>query len=328
MCVFFNHQYIQLLEILLTSIKLYSKIENLTFLVITQDNFVEDITSVSNKIGIPLKIYTIEAHDMFQAAASKCRIFEYPEINKYSHILYIDTDIIIKKDLTTLITYIPDEKLYGLEHGVLSHPGNGGTLFTEHMGNTPAINTGVLLFKNTSKIRQTMNDCTIFMTNLKKSGQEMPMCLEQSFINYFFYKEKLLDTKYLQNYVILCGIEFDPQISNNYMIYHFFAPIGDSNNKLERMKNYLLFLQKIAFNNTFLKNPTYTWGNGYIHIKSDNTLRTTWGIGSYYWNESNMIVATFGGFKHNIYFENSFTTFLSVRNDDYDIVRGNLISKI
>lgn len=321
MSVFFNKQYITLLKLLLTSVKLYSKYENLTFLVITQKDFVDDITNVSNQIGIPLKIHTLEAEDVFQASVSKCRIFEYSEINNYSHILYLDTDIIIKGDLTKLVTNINEEKLYGMETCGLGHPENCGTFFTE---NVPAINAGVLLFKNTSKIRQTMNDCILFMINFKNSGKQMPCCLEQPFINYFFYKENLLDTKYLQNFVILCNKTFNPENSKNYTVYHF----NDPNDKLIQIRNYLLFLQKKSVNNTFLNNPKYVWGNGYIQIKSDNTLITTWGKGTYYWKDSNVIKATFCNYEHNIYFENSFTTFLSVRNGDCDIVKGNLISLV
>lgn len=171
-----------------------------------------------------------------------------------------------------------------------------------------------------------MEDCTTFMTNFQNSGKEMPWCLEQPFINYIFYKEKLVDTKYLQKFIILCREGIDPQMSDNYMMYHFNTPIGDANSKLVRMNKYLSFSQKISLNNIFLKNPTYTWENGNIQIKSDNTLMTSWGMGSYYWKDSNIIVAIFCGREHNIYFENSFTTFLSVRANDCDIVRGNLIS--
>ena len=329
LCVFFNRQYITLLKLLLTSVKLYSKFENLTFLVLTQEKFREEIQSVSSQIGIPLKIHTHEVKDMFDAAASKCRIFEYPEINNYTHILYLDTDIIIKDDLTKLVENIQEEKLYGMEEGVLSHPGNGGWFFSEtqqaEISKAAAINTGVLLFKNTKKIRQVMTDCNTFMTNRNNSGEPMPCCLEQPFINYYFYKEHILDTKYLQKYVILCGQTFNEKADTNYMIYHFYAPIGDSNSKLIRMRSYLSFSQKKPVNNTFAANPIFTWNDGCVQFNSDNTMITTWGEGTYNWQDTNLVSAIFGNYTHNIYFENSFTSFLSVRNEDCDIVRGNLI---
>jgi len=322
MCVFFNKQYILLLKLLLASIKIYSNYENLTFLIFTQEDFREDIENVSKQIGIPLKIHIHKAQDMFDAAASKCCIFEYPEIDKYTHILYLDSDIIIKDDLTKVATAIPEEKLYGMEEGVLEHPGNGGWFLTNEQivefGKNPAINTGVLLFKNTPKIRQVMTECNTFMITRKNSGAAMPCCLEQPFINYFFYKEGLLDTKLLQKFVCLCGSIFTPKENTHFIIYHFYAPIGNAHNKLLRMSKFLSLP-----NYTFIDNPKFTWHRGYIKLASNNTMMTTWGPGTYTWQDTNVISATFGGCVHTLYFENAFTSFISVRNNDCEIVCGN-----
>jgi hypothetical protein len=322
MCVFFNKQYIVLLKLLLVSIKLYSNYEDLTFLIFTQEDFREDIENVSKQIGITLKIHIHKAQDMFDAAASKCCIFEYPEIDKYTHILYLDTDIIVKDDLTKVVATIPEDKLYGMEESVLEYPGHGGWFFTTEqlveIGKNPAINTGVLLFKNTPKIRQVMIDCNTFMITRKNSGADMPCFLEQPFINYFFYKEGLLDTKLLQKFVCLCSSTFSPEKKTHFTIYHFYGPIGNAEHKLLRMSKFLTLP-----NYTFINNPTFTWHKGYITITSTNTLLTTWGTGTYTWKDTNVISATFGGRVHTIYFENAFTSFISVRNDDFEIVCGS-----
>ena len=72
-----------------------------------------------------------------------------------------------------------------------------------------------------------------------------------------------------------------------------------------------------------LENKTYTWGNSYIkfldHFKMD-----AFGEGHYSFINSKNIIANFGGRKHNIIFNDDYTSFTSTRKDDLQIVNGKL----
>jgi lipopolysaccharide biosynthesis glycosyltransferase len=72
-----------------------------------------------------------------------------------------------------------------------------------------------------------------------------------------------------------------------------------------------------------LENKTYTWGNSYIkfldHFKMD-----AFGEGHYAFINKQNIIANFGGKKHNIIFNDDYTSFTSTRKRDLQIVNGNL----
>jgi hypothetical protein len=75
-----------------------------------------------------------------------------------------------------------------------------------------------------------------------------------------------------------------------------------------------------------ITNKEFEWvvGSGFfIRFEKSNRLTTPWREGTYTWCEDKTVLATFGGFKHQVYFYGeSYDTFLSVRHGDCDIVRG------
>lgn len=72
-----------------------------------------------------------------------------------------------------------------------------------------------------------------------------------------------------------------------------------------------------------LENKTYTWENSYIKFL-DNFKMDAFGEGHYSFINSKNIIANFGGRRHNIIFNDDYTSFTSTRKRDFQIVKGKL----
>lgn len=332
--VFFNKAYLNLFKLLMCSIKFYTDYEKYDFLLLTSEDYANDVKQISDLVDIPIKTHFLDINSFFHAAAARCRIFEYPDIDQYKYILYLDTDIIIHGDISNMIYNIDKDILYGLEDGIIGFDSNGVTLFQkgEFNYNDPAINSGVLLFQNTEKIRKIMVDCNNFLLEYKLSGKKMPSCLEQPFINYFFYKEKYMNSQYLKKYVSLNDMSYKNIEGQVLCIKHFIAPIGNATDKLVRIKTFLndeLVKEKDTENLDIICNRKYSWeNNGYIIFNKDNILNTKWGKGSYNFLDKYIVHAQWCGYKHYLKFNQDYTKFLSIRYKDCETVNGIIESEI
>ena len=107
--------------------------------------------------------------------------------------------------------------------------------------------------------------------------------------------------------------------------------LGTFNNNSETISSNLIwnFVQKNykqIFNEgaNHLLNKTYTWENSYIKF-IDNFKMDAFGEGRYEFINTYDIIANFGGRIHYIQFDNNYTSFLSKRYDDSEIIIGKLI---
>jgi len=244
MCVFYNKDYIKLLELLLISIKKYCSLDRFDILILTSPQFKDNINDISQNMNI--HIMCIELSTIFEAAWSRLLIFDYPNLWNYENILYLDTDIIIKKDLTSMFNLIIDEKLYGLEQGNIQSLHFGKQFFdSNNIDETiTGINSGTLLFKNCLVIKELFCRIRKHIDSFSKSGDPIPYALDQPFINYHAIKDLLYDNKILKPYISL--YENVDEV-NNYetsIICHFSFPIGNFNHKYNRMNKFLANLLK------------------------------------------------------------------------------------
>ena len=106
--VFYNPDYFRLASLLLKSMRLYSSTDQFDLLLLTSPDFRDQAEALSNIL--PLRIHYIPLTTIFQAACARLRIFSYPEVSQYAKILYLDTDIIIKKDLAPLFATFPERE--------------------------------------------------------------------------------------------------------------------------------------------------------------------------------------------------------------------------
>jgi len=238
-CVFHQKGYADLLKYLLISLKMFSNYELIDLLVFTSENLVDYINSIGNELFLKIQIKTFDFKTMHEAGCARLHIFEYENINEYSNILYLDTDIIIQGDLNKLFDCLKEDKLYAKKEYDINGTGHGALFFdfTKWNPTDKSLNSGVLLFKNSSNMRTLFNTVNTHIATLKEKDSLLPECMDQSFIAYNFIRTSMCNLEDISEYIYLA--EKSLPDSSNIIIVHFTAPIGNYMHKMERMKNYL-----------------------------------------------------------------------------------------
>jgi hypothetical protein len=243
MCIFFNKNYIHLLKLLLISLNEFGKRDDSTdILIITESDFVPWIEEMSSEYGFSLKYMVIDGiESIFYAAASRILIFQYPEIDIYERILYLDTDIIISDKINRILTLPIESKLYALPEGTIGHPWWGGEEFfdfTEIDKNISAFSTCCLLFPNTPEIKK-LFQTIIFYIQEKSHKVRTPITLEQPFVVYVAVTEKMYNNKLLSGLIVN-----HPESDTGQVISHFPIGPGDYSSKLKKMTEFYSILRK------------------------------------------------------------------------------------
>ena len=343
MSVFVNKDYLELLKILLISVKLFSPeartLESIDFLVMTSRDFAADIQQLSEDIGIPLKLMFLDISRLKGAAFARLYIFEYEHIMTYEKILYLDTDIIVQGDLMNVFNEPLEDKLYAMREGTIEHEIHGGQWFdfSKIDKNTIALNSGILLFKPTETMRVIFTEAIAHIDNLRAVGKRMPSCEDQAFVNYHFIKAGKYDNTLMEKYGLIYCIDPPPPPSEptDVVICHFAWPIGNAKHKLGRMKphlthvlkNYEAIYNKSKYTPPILLGKTYTWDKyGWIRFEANSLLVTKWLQGSYEWVSSHLLYASWAGITHFLEFNHNYSSFTSVRLGDLDFVKGTLIN--
>jgi len=254
----------------------------------------------------------------------------------YEKILYLDTDIIIQGNIQDLLIHNIDTKLHAFREGNIGHPYWGGEFFdfsnVNILRESSGFNSGVLLFRPTPIIRDIFSEIVTHISKIVSSGAPLPDCPDQSLLNYYFIKNNLYNISLMDSLVKFYSADDNVNtIVNGNIICHFTWPIGNTENKKQRMiayfTNYLNTYTKYSnFTNTILLGKTYSWSNsGFIHMEDNGLLVTPWINGSYQWINSHCACLSWAGFTHILKFNSSYTEFLSIRLNDLDIIRGNLV---
>ena len=329
MCVFHNEAYLELLKILLVTMRFFSQTDTFDILVFTSKDFVEKVQQLSSSIGLTIRVHTFTFSSFQEAGYARLHIFEYPHIVHYEKILYIDTDIIVQNDLSVLFQIEIENKVYALPEGTIEHEYHGGWFFdfTTIDKDIPGMNSGILLFRNTIGIRKIFRD----ILNHIHSTTNMPSCLDQPFINYHIIKHAKQDTTLLTKYAQIYCTDPPPPPSTptDIILCHFVWPIGNAQHKRQRMIQHMIHVfthyTSIYKRETRASNiyNTYLWNNnGTIRFNENGTLTTTWGFGTYTWLDSRTISATWNTITHILRMNPEYSSFLSARMGDFDIVHG------
>ena len=332
-CVFYNKDYFRLLGLLLKSMIVFSRRDTFDFLVMTQESFLPCVKELEDELNIKLSTFCIPCATIFQAACARLAIFQYPMIHEYTKILYLDTDIIIKQDITPILDLEIDELLYAIESGTIESPSFGVYFFDFSTINksTTGINSGTLLFKNCETIQSLFSRMLNHINEYTAAGRPMLYCMDQPFINYHAIKDKLCNNQLLNPYVSLYE---DNNTVINYdtsSVCHFSYPIGNFAHKYYRMAH---FLKKLLTDNTNTNNMTnlidkkYSWGlNGFIHFKKDRLI-TTWSEnGSYTYKSTKLVEVVWNNHYHTLLFNSDYTQYISIRTCpiDFTVETGSLI---
>ena len=249
-CVFFNEKYINLINLLLKSYKLFgNSSDDVDYLIICNPNFQKKIQAIFDNLNISGKIWCIDLKTKFEAGYSRLKIFDYPDINLYNKILYLDCDILVTNSINNILDFQLENKLYALkEYG---HRNFHCQLFTDEeyelLDKNSAFSSGILLFNNHKVIKDLFSQILLHIHNHITSDLPIPICLDQPFIVYHAVKNNLYNNQKLINMVIN-----NPNNFNNETISHFPGGPGHYESKLVKMTNYMRDIMfKLNKNNYF-----------------------------------------------------------------------------
>jgi hypothetical protein len=242
-CAFHKKEYLFLLRYLLVSIKLFSKIDkDIDFLLFTSPDFNDTVYELTKDLDINIKVKFFNFTSQHEAGCARIHIFEYENINDYSKILYLDTDILIQRDLMKVFDYLVEDKLYATKEYDIYGAGHGAYFFDFNIfdKNLPSLNSGVLLFRNSPAIRAVFHDINTHIENLKKRSTIWPGCMDQPFISFHFIKNYMCNLVTLTPLICLSEHTMPPlRESSEHIIIQFVWPIGNALHKMDRMKRYL-----------------------------------------------------------------------------------------
>jgi len=201
---------------------------------------VDHVNALTKKLEIPLLIKLFDFQTEHQAGCARLHIFEYERIDEYSKILYLDTDIIIQGDLMKLFDSLEDDVLYAKSEYDIYGAGHGGLFFdfTKYDKTIQSLNSGVLLFKNSSSIKAIFHTINTHIANLKQTNTVWPACMDQPFISFHFIKNSMCNLEAISDYICLAE-KAAPPLTSPVIIGHFTWPIGNPWHKMGRMKAHL-----------------------------------------------------------------------------------------
>ena len=330
MCVFHNEKYIRLLELLFLSLRMYSS--PCDILILSSDNFKEKIQTLSTHLNLPCTIHCIPCKSIFEAACARLHVFEWSGIDAYDKILYLDTDIIIRRDVTRVFDYHLEHKLYGLASATLESPQFGGQFFDwatcDLDPKTQGVNSGTLLFRNCIEIRSLFQRINLHIQEHVVAGLKIPAVMDQPFINYHAFMSKLCDTSLLMPDVSLYEDMATVVNEDTASICHFAFPIGNFEHKYTRMSQFFYSLLNKTEDTPILppiNGKQYSWEAGYIRF-ARGFITTTWGKGTYSILGENIVCAVWNNYWHILKFNHTFTEFISIRTEptDFHCVHGSL----
>ena len=241
-CVFHSHQYVNMLFLLLESIFLFGNLgDDIDILIYTSTEFMHPIKN-SHLFCDKIKFEINDSyHTVEKACKARLDLFHLASVSNYDKILYLDTDIIIKKDIHPVFDIIQSNVLYVLEEFELTYDDGyygGMTLFGEeihHYPDTKAFTSGILLFHNCNIIKQLFDT---IIDDMKKRPHTF-MCHDQPYIVYNAFKYHLFESQSMKSF----AVNLDTNIHSDKTIHHFPGGPGVHENKLLCMNSFLSHLK-------------------------------------------------------------------------------------
>ncbi len=239
--VFTTVNYVKMLYMLLESLYIFGNLnDNIDILIYTTTEYMNMI----KQSNLYCKNMVFEINDNYNDVDSACKarldLFDLESVKLYEKILYLDTDILVKKYINKLFELVEKEILYVLEEGFIDHPNDswGYTLFGDEVHkyeDKSGFTSGILLFKNCETIKN-------LFVNIKEDIIRRPYnftCFDQPYFIYNAFKYGLYDNKILKSYT--ANHNYDG--FNDIIVHHFPGAAGYPFDKLKIMDGFLYYLK-------------------------------------------------------------------------------------
>ena len=185
---------------------------------------------------------------MNQARISKLDIFDYPEIDNYEKVIYIDADSIFIKDPLPLFNHIQEDLIYVFGEGNILCDGEywGRSLFLKENSECverEGIAAFIMGFKNIPAIKKLfIKTKQAFYLDMYQNKLKF---YDQPFLNFFFINNNMCNSDVLKPFV-RSREGAQSAIDGGRFIVHFAGCPGHGNVKLDLMKEFQADFDKLA----------------------------------------------------------------------------------
>lgn len=254
-CVFNNVNYVKMLYMLLESIYIFGNLdEDTEILIYTSTEFMNMIKN-SHIYSSKLIFETNDQYnDIDKSAKSRLDLFNLKSIDRYEKILYIDTDIIINRNISNIFDICVDECIYAMKEGEIDLVVDGDQnywgyiLFGDEVKNyedKSAFSSGIMLFKNCEKIKNLFKSISNDIINRPYFFK----CYDQPYFVYNCFKYNCYNNKVLCDYVVTNIGNMDHTSEKS--IHHFAGGVGVYQHKYQKMTWFLLNHKNSVINDVF-----------------------------------------------------------------------------
>jgi len=237
-CVFAQEKYVDMFFLFLESLFIFGNLDdNTNILVYTSTVFMNIIKQ--NHLFNDKKI-KFEINDIYinlnKACRSRLDFFNLSSIKIYDKILYLDIDIIVKRDINKVFDVCQEDLLYVLEESTIDDPNDcyGKRIFGDEVKNyndKTAFTSGILLFNNCEKIKDLFDKINKDIINRPHYNY----FYDQPYIVYNAFKYNLYNNKMLTSLAVAGGID----IFSDKVIHHFPGNPGVYKDKIVIMTKFL-----------------------------------------------------------------------------------------
>lgn len=328
-CIFGDKSYLKIFELLLKSLALFGNInKNITYLVYCSFEFKNKIEELFNIFDISHFIECVEIEEIFDMAAYRLNIFNFKNINLFSKILYLDTDVLIIKDINEIFNMNIENKLYVKKEWTTKYKEHGSILFKENNPNVDSFCSGVMFFNNCNEIKYLFSEIIKHIDKDKKENnlKIIPTGLEQPYIVYNSINNNLYNNEsdinnYVNNYSNTNVLIYQKNV-----IIHVNGNTGWGSYKQNVMKylyeNFLLHdnykkLFKFTYDNNNLINLHFKWKDSTIIFDDEKTCTIENKKYNYEFYSENLIKLYIDNETYLIKFYDDYNKFICIQNNFY-----------
>lgn len=265
-------------------------------------------------------------------AAYRLNIFNFKNINLYSKILYLDTDILIINDINQIFNMSLENKLYAKMEWNTVFAEHGESLFKENNPNVDSFCSGVMFFNNCNEMRYLFNE---IINHINKDIREnnlynIPTGLEQPYVIFNAIKNNMYNNTSNINYYVNHYDNQSKQIDVNNIIMHFQGDCYSKSSKNEIMKyifeNFVsLNIYKKLYNFTNNNNNliNFKWKDSTIIFVDGKTCTIQNKQYTYEFYAKNLIKLYNDNESYLIKFDDDYNKFICIQNNfDLNVSSG------
>jgi hypothetical protein len=243
-CCFHQENYTDVVSHLINS---FANVGSKTdFLVYTTTEYKE---LIQKKCPLATNLLFVEKNfykTMNQARISKLDVFDFPQIDRYEKILYIDADSLFLKNPDQIFDQITDEVVYTVGEGEILSEGEywGRSLFLREnaeCANREGLGAYALCFKNVVTIKKLF--IKIKQAFYLDMYQNKLRFYDQPFLNFFLIGNNMCNTQALKS-VIRSRPSVSQAINDELVIVHFAGCPGHGPVKLDLLNQFQLEFNK------------------------------------------------------------------------------------